>query len=129
MTGERKPMVKLTEVWERTSKSGNVYYSGFLGASQLLIFRDGERPHPSRPDETIVVWKVLLQERDQATRQQAPTRNAERGNAGWDRRDQKQAQRAGEAVLAAAGRDRMPEPPQSWIDDHEAAVADLEGRR
>ena len=128
MTADRKPMVKLTEVWERTSSKGNVYYSGFLGASQLLIFRDGERPHPSRPDETIIVWKVLLQERDQAPRQQAP--NAERGQRAHDRsRDAGRARAAGEAILAAAGRDRQPEPPQGWLDDHEAAVRDLEGGR
>jgi hypothetical protein len=65
MTADRKPMVKLTEVWERTSKNGNRYFSGFLGASQLLIFDDGEKPHPTRPDETVHVWKVLLQERGQ----------------------------------------------------------------
>jgi single-stranded DNA-binding protein len=35
------------------------------------------------------------------------------------------AQRAGEAVLREAGRDRTPEPPQSWLDDSEAAIADL----
>jgi hypothetical protein len=132
MNGDRKPMVLLTTVWERTSAAGNKYYSGFLGSSQLLMFDDGEHPHPTRPGETVHVWKLLLQERDQAPRQ---TRNAERGQSTWDRSRDRQrhvergkAQKAGEAELAAAGRDRTPEPPADWLDDSAAAIADLEGR-
>ena len=132
MTGERKPMVLLTTVWERTSAAGNRYFSGYLGNSQLLMFDDGEQPHPTRPGETVHVWKVLLQERE-APRQQSATRTAERGQQTWDRsRDQKRhaaqgrAQAAGAAVLAAAGRDRAPEPPAGWLDDSEAAIRDLE---
>jgi hypothetical protein len=139
MTAERKPMVQLTTVWERTSASGNRYFSGFLGASQLLIFDAGEQPHPTREGETVHVWNVLLQERDQAARQQTQTRAAERGQRTWDRsrEQQRQAERAkagqvGEALLREAGRDfsRRREnqaPPQAWLDDSEAAIRDLEG--
>jgi hypothetical protein len=111
--GDRKPMVLLTTVWERVSQNGNRYFSGYLGNSQLLMFDDGEQPHPTKPGETVHVWKVLLQERDQAQRPQAsPTRNAEHGQRTWDRsRDAAQ---------------RMQEPPQSWIDDSEGALRDLE---
>jgi hypothetical protein len=132
VSGERKPMVLLTTVWERTSAQGNRYFSGFLGNSQLLMFDDGEQPHPTREGETVHVWKVLLQERDHAPRQ---TRNAERGQQQWDRSRDRQrhaectkAGAAGEAVLREAGRDPRPEPPGDFYDDSREAVADLEGR-
>jgi hypothetical protein len=128
MTADRKPMVKLTELWERTSAAGNRYFTGFLGTSQVLLFDAGEQPHPTRPDETVHVWNLLVQERDQAPR--PSTRNAERGQRTWDRsRDRERhatrsrAQAAGEAMLAQAG--RTPEP---FHDDTDLAVADLQGR-
>ena len=126
MTTDRKPIVKLCEVWERTSAAGNRYFSGFLGASQLLMFDDGEHDHPTKPGEKVRVWKVLLQERDPSPR--PSTRNAERGQSTWDRSrhaDQRRAQQAGEAVLAGAGRGRAPEPPTAWIDDSAEAIRDL----
>lgn len=61
-------MVKLCKVWERTSSKGTRYFSGFLGSTQLLIFEDGQRPHPIRPDEVVTVWNVLVQERDPSRR-------------------------------------------------------------
>jgi len=61
MSGDRKPMVKLTELWERTSANGNTYFSGYLGAAQVLLFREGSKPHPKRPDEEVVVWNLLIQ--------------------------------------------------------------------
>jgi hypothetical protein len=66
MTASR--MVKLTEVWERTSAKGTRYFSGFLGSAQLLIFEDGQKPHPTRPGETVKVWNIMLQERDPSRR-------------------------------------------------------------
>jgi hypothetical protein len=57
-------MVKLCDLWQRKSAKGTIYFSGFLGATQVLLFKDGEKPHPTRPDETIIVWKLLVQERD-----------------------------------------------------------------
>jgi hypothetical protein len=78
----------------------------------------------------VHVWNVLVQERDQAPRQ-SPTRNAERGRRAWDRaRDAGRARAAGEAVVAAAGRDRTPEPPADSLNDSAEAVRDLvEGPR
>ena len=137
MTG--KPQVKMAELWERESASGNRYFMGYLGGSTLLLFLDGERPHPKGPDETIVVWNLILQGRDQAPRQQSPTGTAERGQKAWDRsRDRERAhferskaRQAGEPVLAAAPVDRTfrcrdnSEAPASWVDDSEAAICAL----
>jgi hypothetical protein len=76
-TGQKKAapmsdsrMVKLCDLWQRKSAKGTTYFSGFLGDAQLLLFKDGERPHPTRPDETVIVWKLLVQERDPARRPQ-----------------------------------------------------------
>jgi hypothetical protein len=142
MSGDRKPLVKLTEVWERTSANGNRYFSGYLGASQF--FEDGKHPHPTRPGETVHVWKVPLQERDQPTQ---PTRNAERGQRTWDRSrdaqrygERSREQAAGEAVLAAAGRDfagagnsscrENPEPPAGFTTTPtpRCAISNMGGR-
>src|SRR5829696_6295631 len=75
-------MVKLTELWERTSAHGTRYFSGFLGDSQILMFDGGERPHPTRPEETVHVWRLMVQERDPTRRPQpAPAREGYAGGA------------------------------------------------
>ena len=61
-------MVKLAELWQRTSAKGTEYFSGYMGNTQLLLFKQGEKPHPTRPDETVVAWNLLVQERDPARR-------------------------------------------------------------
>jgi hypothetical protein len=66
MSYERGPSIVLAELWERQSAKGNQYFSGFMGAVSLALLRDGERPHPTRPDETIVVWRLVAQERQPA---------------------------------------------------------------
>jgi hypothetical protein len=72
MSHEHKPSIVLAELWERESKHGNVYYSGFLGGLSVALLRDGERPHPTRPDETIVVWKLVASERQPRPAAQKP---------------------------------------------------------
>src|SRR3954463_14890579 len=64
-------MVRLAELWERTSARGTRYFSGFLGDAQVLMFDGGEREHPTRPGETVHVWRLMVQERDPARRPQA----------------------------------------------------------
>src|SRR5690348_17930057 len=61
-------MVKLAELWERTSARGTRYFSGFLGDAQILMFDAGEREHPTKPGETVHVWRLMVQERDPARR-------------------------------------------------------------
>src|SRR3954463_12360823 len=64
-------MVRLAELWERTSARGTRYFSGFLGDAQVLMFDGGEREHPTRPGETVHAWRLMVQERDPARRPQA----------------------------------------------------------
>jgi hypothetical protein len=82
-------MVKLCDLWQRRSAKGTVYFSGFMGDSQVLLFKEGKKPHPTRPDEEVIVWKLLVQERDQARRPQA-------------RQERKALPTPGQAVLEAA---------------------------
>jgi hypothetical protein len=72
MTYEHKPSVVLAELWECESNRGNVYFSGFWGGLSVALLRDGERPHPTRPDEMIVVWRLVAQERQPRPAAQRP---------------------------------------------------------
>jgi hypothetical protein len=63
MSYDRAPSITLLELWERRSAKNNLYFSGFLGGLQVALLRDGERPHPTRPDETITVWRLVASER------------------------------------------------------------------
>jgi hypothetical protein len=57
MTAPR--MVKLADLWQRKSAKGTVYFSGFMGDCQVLL-----------PAEEVIVWKLLVQERDAQRRPQ-----------------------------------------------------------
>jgi hypothetical protein len=63
MTYEHKPSVVLCELWERQSARSNTYFAGFWGGLSVALLYDGERPHPTRPGETVVVWRLVAQER------------------------------------------------------------------
>ncbi len=71
-------MVKLAELWERTSARGTHYFSVFMGDAQLLMFEAGEREHPNTPGETVRLWRVFVQERDPARRPPSRSRRRER---------------------------------------------------
>jgi hypothetical protein len=98
-----KPSILLAELWERESKHGNVYYSGFWGNLSVALLRDGERPHPTRPDETITVWKLVAQERQ-------PRPAAQKPPASPPERDEAPMPPA--APAAAGARPDGPQPPQ-----------------
>jgi hypothetical protein len=70
-------MVKLAELWERTSGRGTRYFSGFMSGCQVLMFDGGEQPHPTKPGETVRVWRLMVQERDPSRRPQARRPEAE----------------------------------------------------
>ena len=58
MSGEYGPKVRLATVRERTSASGNRYFSGFLGDASVLMFRDSDADN-----EWGEAWAVYVQER------------------------------------------------------------------
>jgi hypothetical protein len=73
-TGADNRMVKLCELWERTSAKGIRYFSDFMGDTQVLMFSAGE--HPDRPG--VMLWRIFLQERDHDRRPQARAEPARR---------------------------------------------------
>jgi hypothetical protein len=64
-------MIKIATLWERESKAGRKYFSGFMGDTQLLMFDAGEHDHPTKPGERIHTWRLMLAERDPARRPSA----------------------------------------------------------
>jgi len=100
---EHKPSVVLAELWERRSAKNNLYFSGFMGAVSVVLLRDGERPHPSRPNEVITVWKLLVQERQ-------PRPAAQKPPASPPERDEAPMPPA--APAAAGARPGAPQRPQ-----------------
>jgi hypothetical protein len=75
MSHEPKPSLVLAELWERRSAKGNAYFSGFMGNVSLALLRDGERPHPTRPDEVVTVWRLVAQERQPKAAARPPGRD------------------------------------------------------
>jgi hypothetical protein len=78
MSGDRKPMVQIATLWERTSKIGNVYFTGFLADAQLLMFKGEEITRDN--GDVVRTWKLLVQERDRP--QQRPDLPV-RGRSTW----------------------------------------------
>jgi hypothetical protein len=72
MSYEHKPSIVLAELWERESKAGRQYFSGYWGNLSVALLRDGERPHPTRPGEVITVWKLVASERQPRPAAQKP---------------------------------------------------------
>src|SRR5689334_20803713 len=78
-------MVKLAELWERTSARGARYFSGFMGDAQVLLFDGGEKPHPTKPGETVHVWRLMVQERDPARRPERRPQSPDPGDRAANR--------------------------------------------
>ena len=53
------PKVRLATLHERTSQNGNRYFSGLLGASTVLMFRDPDNDS----EQWGEAWSLLVQER------------------------------------------------------------------
>jgi single stranded DNA-binding protein len=120
---------KAEELAPRLVKGTRIYAEGRLSVD-LWQPDDGRAPRVN-----LQVIANVVQPMGQIGRQRPrATRTAERGQRAWDRSgDAGRAQQAGEAVLAAAGRNsvdayRNQEPPQGWLDDSAAVIRDLEGR-
>ncbi len=68
-------MLKLCELWQRRSeKTSKTYFRGFWGNLEILMFRQGEKPHLTKPSETVIVWSLLAQEKDPSRRPKQPMR-------------------------------------------------------
>jgi hypothetical protein len=57
-------LVKLCSLWQRKSAKGEVYFSGFMGDCRVLMFKDGKKTRPTKPDEEVIIWTLFVEERD-----------------------------------------------------------------
>jgi hypothetical protein len=55
---------QIAVLWKRTSARGRGTSAVFGGDVAVLLFDAGERPHPTKPDETVHTWRLMLAERD-----------------------------------------------------------------
>ena len=53
-------MIKVTRLFEKTSKSGNQYFVGRLGDAKVVLLKDNKQPEGSDP-----AWNLLLDERQE----------------------------------------------------------------
>jgi hypothetical protein len=72
MSYDHGPSIVLCELWERESKAGRQYFSGFMGNLSVALLYDGEREHPTRPGEVVKVWRFVGQERQPRPAAQKP---------------------------------------------------------
>jgi hypothetical protein len=79
MNSDASRLLKLAEFWEKTSQRGTKYFSAYMGDVQLLLFRSGEKDHPTKPGERVVVWRLMAQERDPARRPKSASDSAAAG--------------------------------------------------
>jgi hypothetical protein len=56
------PKIRLTQLWQRRAKSGDVYFSGFLAGARIVILRDHRASEGDLPDGCKAIWTVLLEE-------------------------------------------------------------------
>jgi hypothetical protein len=62
--------IRLFTLWERRSRDGRPYFSGYLGECKVLVFRD-DRAAP--PEGAVALWNVLLQEKPRKPAARADT--------------------------------------------------------
>ena len=46
-------MIELSGLWEGTTKSGDTYFSGYLGKAKVLIFKNKHKKDEKHPDYII----------------------------------------------------------------------------
>lgn len=54
-------MIQITGLWKRQSKSGDVYYAGPLGNSNILIFTNKRKKSDKSPDLMLCIGEKSQQ--------------------------------------------------------------------
>ncbi|MBF0213035.1 MAG: hypothetical protein HQM00_05645 [Magnetococcales bacterium] len=101
MAEQRKPLVKLTGMYENVSKnSGETYFAGYLGNSKIMLFRD-KNAEPGKPG-----WSLCVQEKD-------PRPDQGQSGGGYGSQGQSQPQGYGQPQTPPPPM----QPPHSQHDD------------
>jgi hypothetical protein len=81
-------MQKLTGLWKNTSKNGTTYYSGKVGNTRFLIFKNDKGDNEKAPDLQLSIvkvddnadWAQIPQPRDDGAARQANKQSASFGD-------------------------------------------------
>ena len=68
-------LIRLTGMYENTSKAGQQYFVGYLGAAKVLLLKD-QRAAEGRPGWALMIAPRPDRQRDQAGRQDRATDDA-----------------------------------------------------
>ena len=63
MSRPQEPTVTWPSCGSAPAPAGAATSRASWAARQVLLFDAGEREHPTRPGETVHVWRLVLQER------------------------------------------------------------------
>src|SRR5262245_9379982 len=92
------PKIKLTQLWQRKAKSGEIYLSGFLAGARIVILRDRWASEGDLQPGCEAIWVVFLQQAEdrQASQDYALTSLPSNGTAqsNSDRRNPRWAERS-----------------------------------
>jgi len=55
MENEKSSMLEITGLWANKSKNGDTYYSGYMGKSAILIFKNNYKTEDKHPDLRMFV--------------------------------------------------------------------------
>lgn len=62
-------MIKLTSLWKGKTKDGKIYFKGYLGDSQIIIFENGFKTEEKQPDLIVYIDEKKKQEKAQEVQQ------------------------------------------------------------
>jgi hypothetical protein len=75
-------LVRIAILWERESRAGRRYFSGFMGDCQILMFQGDENTRDT--GEIVQTWKLMVRERDPDRRPRQRRDLPIRGQSTWD---------------------------------------------
>jgi len=63
---KRSDLVKLTVLWEGNTKTGEQYFSGYLGNAKLLVFKNRFKETEKHPDWVVYVVNKISKEKQES---------------------------------------------------------------
>lgn len=66
----KNEMIELTALWQNNTKNGEIYYSGYLGATKVLVFANKFKKGPKDPSHRVYLTKKEDRQQQQQAQQQ-----------------------------------------------------------
>jgi hypothetical protein len=64
-----QPAIQLCRLWQRKSKAGVTYFSGFLGGAKVVLLRDKRAEKEGLPEGCQGIWSVPLEQSEPRQKQ------------------------------------------------------------